>query len=177
MRRAQTVWLTILLSVATSSTLSAQQSIYMLVDSIKGAEPAPHTGEFKLNDFSFGTTNPISLSTSTSGGSVGKAAFSPVKVSMRFNAPTSPSFYRHAAAGMRLPSIEIRLYNSSGKMFYKTVFENVILTSLQLQGADEAMQTMEFVYSRVKWFAPPDAAGLNPPQQLGCWDIATNARC
>ena len=53
--------------VATSSTLSAQQSIYMLVDPIKGVEPAPHSGEFKLNSFSSASANSVSISSVTSG--------------------------------------------------------------------------------------------------------------
>jgi len=81
------------------------------------------------------------------------------------------------AAGTRLPSIEIRLYNSSNRMFYKTVFENVYLTSVAIEGSDEAQQQIEFLYSRVKWFAPTDPAGLNAPVQVACWDLAQARGC
>ena len=177
MRRVSAVWFALLLFAATASTLSAQQSIYMLVDPITGVEPAPHVGEFKLSSFSSASANSASISSATSGVTAGKATFSPVKVSMRFQAASSASFYRSVAAGTRLPSIEIRLYNATNRMFYKTVFENVFLTNVSTEGSDEALQQIEFVYSRVKWFASSDPAGLNAPVQVGCWDLTLARSC
>lgn len=176
MRRVTRVWFALLVFAATSSTLSAQQSIYMLVDSIRGDQPAPHDREFKLNSFSSATTNTIGTGSTTFGVAAGKASFSPVKVSMRTNVASSPSFFRSVAAGTKLPSIEIRLYNST-RMFNKTVFENVYLTNVSSEVSDEAQQQIEFVFSRVRWFASPDAAGLNPPVQVGCWDLALGKAC
>jgi type VI protein secretion system component Hcp len=176
MRSVTRVWFALLVVAATSSTLSAQQSIYMLVDSIRGDQPAPHDREFKLNSFSSATTNTISTGSTTIGAATGKSSFSPVKVSMRSNAASSASFFRSVAAGAKLPSIEIRLYNST-RMFSKTVFENVYLTNVSSEVSDEAQQQIEFVYSRVKWFASPDPAGLNPPVQVGCWDVASAKGC
>ena len=178
MRRVSAVLIVSLLSVATASTLSAQQSVYMLVDSIRGDQPAPHDREFKLNSFSSALANTTSTTSgATTGVTIGKAAFSPVKVSMRFHGTSNAAFSRSVAAGARMPSVEIRLYNSSNRMFYKTVFENVYFTNLATEGADEALQQVEFVYTRAKWFASPDPAGLKDPVQVGCWDMATNKSC
>jgi type VI protein secretion system component Hcp len=177
MRRISAVWFAFLLFAATSSTLSAQQSIYMLVDPIKGVEPGPHSGEFKLNSFSSASANSMSIGSVTSRATGGKATFPPVKVSMRFQPVSSASFYESVAAGTRLPSIEIRLYNTSNRMFYKTVFENVFLTNVATEASDEALQQIEFVYSRARWFASPDAAGLNAPVQVGCWDLTLAKSC
>jgi type VI protein secretion system component Hcp len=177
MRKVSAVWLALLLFAATSSTLSAQQGIYMLVDEIRGDQPAPHDREFKLNSFSSASANSASISSATSGVTVGKATFSPVKVSMRFQPLSSASFYRSVAAGTRLPAIEIRLYNATNRMFYKTVFENVFLTNVATEASDEALQQIEFVYSRAKWFASSDAAGLNAPVQVGCWDLTLGRSC
>ena len=179
MRRVSAALFALLLSAATSSTLSAQQSVYMLVDSIRGDQLAPHDREFKLNSFSSALTNSATTTTTagTDRATMGKVNASPVKVSMRFHAASNASFSRSVAAGTRMPSIEIRLYNASNRMFYKTVFENVYFTNVATEGADEALQQIEFVYSKVKWFAPPDPAGLNAPVQAGCWDLALAARC
>jgi type VI protein secretion system component Hcp len=147
----------------------------MAVDGIAGDQVAPHVGEFKLNSFSAGTENTIAIGSATNGAGAVKAAFPAVKVSMRFNAVSSPSFYRAVAAGTRLPSIEVRFYNS--RMFYKTVFENVFLTNVSTQASDEASQELEFVYSRVRWFAPTDPAGVNAPVQVACWDVALATKC
>ena len=86
-------------------------------------------------------------------------------------------YFRYVAAGTKMPSIEIRLYNATNRMFYKTVFENAYFTNVATEGADEAHQQVEFVYSRVKWFAPPDPAGLTAPIQAGCWDLALAKSC
>jgi type VI protein secretion system component Hcp len=176
MRGLSAVCFTLLLFAATSSTLPAQQSIYMLVDSIRGDQPAPHDREFKLNSFSSASTSSTTISSATAGG-IGRATFAPVKVSMRFHPASSATFNRFLAAGKSLPSVEVRLYNSSNRMFYKTVYENVYLTNLATEGADEAQQQIEFVFTKVKWFAPSDPAGLNAPVQSGCWDLAQNRTC
>ena len=177
MRRVSAVWFALLLFAATSSTLSAQQSIYMLVDPITGDQPAPHVGEFKLNSFSSASANTATIGGATGAATTGKATFPAVKVSMRFQPASSASFYQSVAAGTRLPAIEIRLYNATNRMFYKTVFENVFLTNVATEGSDEALQQIEFVYSRVKWFAPSDPAGLNAPVQVGCWDLTVAKSC
>ena len=176
MRRVSGVLFALVFFAATASTLSAQQSIYMLVDSIKGDQVAPHDREFKLNAVSFGSTNTSSISTSTTGMTAGKAAFGPVKVSMRFHPQSFGSFNKHLAAGTKLPSIEIRHYNSTNKVFYKTVFEGVYLLSVATAASDESVEEFEFTYSRVKWSATPDPAGLNP-LQTSCWDILLLKSC
>ena len=177
MRRISAVCLALVLVAATSSTLSAQQSIYMLVDSIRGDQTAPHNREFKLSSFSSASSNPTTISSATSGVATGKTAFSPVKVSMRFHAPSSGAFNRSLALGTKLPSIEIRHYNAANAMFYKTVYENVFLTSVSSEGSDEAQQQIEFVFMKVKWFASPDASGATAPAQIGCWDLVMYRTC
>lgn len=177
MRRVSGVLFAVLLFAASGSTLSAQQSIYMMVDSIKGDQVAPHDREFKLNAVSFGSTNASSITSATTGMGTGKAVFGPVKVSMRFHPQSFGSFNKHLAAGTKLPSVEIRYYNSTNKVFYKTVFESVYLSSVATAGADEAFEELEFNYSKAKWFASPDPAGLNPPLQTACWDITLNKSC
>lgn len=175
MGRVTRVWFALLGFAATSSSLSAQQSVYMLVDPIKGDQAAPHTLEFKLNSFSSDVQNSVTISSAT-GTAIGKASLNRVTVSMGFNAVASPSFNKSLAAGTRLPSIEVRFYNST-RMFYKTVFENVYLTRVLTEGSDTATQQIEFAYVRAKWFAPTDAAGLNTPVQIGCWDQSLNTSC
>ena len=177
MRRVSAVVFAALLSAAISSTLSAQQSIYMLVDSIKGDQVAPHDKEFKVNAVSFGGTNTASISSTSTGTTAGKAAFGPVKVSMRFQPQSFGLFNRHLAAGTKLPSIEIRHYNSTNKVFYKTVFENVYLSSVTTAASDDGVEEVEFNYGKVRWFATSDPAGLNPLLQTSCWDITMYKSC
>jgi type VI protein secretion system component Hcp len=178
MRRAFGTLLVLASIAATSSKVSAQQGIYMLVDSIRGDLVAPHDREFKLSSFVSSAASASTVSTGTTSGlSSGKPTFPPVKVSMAFRALPSASFNRSVVLGTRMPSIEIRHYNSTNRMFYKTVYENVNFTNVTTEGADEAQQTIEFVYGRVKWFAPTDPARANAPVQIACWDVTMVARC
>jgi type VI protein secretion system component Hcp len=174
MKRVRGVWFTLLVCAATASSLSAQQSIYMMVDSIAGDQAAPHKGEFRVNSVSFAASNTTTIGTGSTGIAAGKAVLGPVSVSMRFNAGSTPKFFKNVIGGVKLPSIEIRHYSSTGQMTYKTVFENVFLSKVAMEASDEAVQQIDFTYMRVKWFAPPDAAGVAPPVQVGCWDIALN---
>ena len=176
MRRLSAVLFSLFLVAATSSKLSAQQSIYMVLDSVRGDQPAPHTNEFKLTSYSAGASNATSM-TSTTGLTAGKASFAPVQVSMRFVPLSSGSLHRLMALGSRLTSVEIRFYNSTNRMFFRTVYENVFLAKLATDAADEAQQQIEFNYAKVTWYSSPDATGAIAPAKVGCWDIAAYRAC
>ncbi len=178
MKRVSAVWLSLVVFAAVSSTASAQHNAYMLVDQIAGDQPAPHAKEFKLNGFSsVAEMPPMVMGSTGSGISAGKPSFQPVKVSMPFYAASSGPFHRTLATGKALPSIEIRFYNSTNRMFYKTVYENAFLTRVAVDGADEMQQVVEFVFGRVRWFASSDAGGLTAPAPIACWDLAEAKSC
>jgi len=159
-----------LLVAVTAPTLSAQQTLYMWTDAAIGDQGGIHVGEFKLKGFSNSVTNEVMLSSTSL--NVGKASFAPAKVSMTMPQAASASFYKSIGMGTRLATLEIRLYNNStNRMFYKTVYENVYLTKVGVEGADENVQQLEFIYQRVRFFASPDATGATPPAQIGCWDV------
>jgi type VI protein secretion system component Hcp len=176
MRRFSPVLFILLLLAAASSKASAQQSIYMVLDSIKGDQPAPHANEFRLTSYSASASNSTSMLSGT-GMSAGKASFGPVKASMRFVPLSNGSLHRLMALGSRLGTVEIRFYNSTNRVFYRTVYESAFLTNLAMDAADEAQQQMEFNYSKVTWYASPDASGAVAPVKIGCWDIAAYRSC
>ena len=171
MRKFAAAFSTALLVATGASTVSAQQGPYMVVSQLPGDQPAPHTGEFKLTSFSHAAASPVSFSTGATP-SVGKVAFSPVKISMRFHGTSHAMFNKMLTAGTRLPSIEIRLYNSTNRMYQKTVYEDVFITNVANEVSDEGVQNIEFVFVRVKWFASPDATGVPAPTQVASWDVA-----
>jgi type VI protein secretion system component Hcp len=179
LRKIPAVSFAVLFSVLASSTLAAQTSIYMTVDAIPGDQTvAPHMGEFKINSASVGMLNTISLSLSGSatGYAAGKATYEPVKIQMQLNPLASSKFALDLTAGTKIASVEVRFYNST-RLYYKTVFENAYLTSISTDASDAPVQNLEFTYSRARWFAPTDAAGLTAPVQVACWDLATNTKC
>jgi type VI protein secretion system component Hcp len=134
---------------------------------------APHDGEFKVNSFSYGATNTASVTTGTTGLSAGKISFGPLKISMFFTPAANFPFHRAAALATPLSSVEIRQFNST-RLYYKTVFENALITSITTEGSDGTSQNIEFTYGRVRWFTA-DATGNATP--AGCFDIALNKTC
>jgi type VI protein secretion system component Hcp len=123
-----------------------------------------------------GASNQTSVS-SGAGLSAGKAVFGPVKASMRFVPMTSGSLHRMLALGSRMGTVEIRFYNSTNRVFYRTVYENAFLTNIAMDAADEAQQQIEFTYSKVTWYSSPDATASVAPVKVGCWDIAAYRSC
>jgi type VI protein secretion system component Hcp len=175
MRRCSALFSSLLLVAATSSVAAAQQTVYMVVDQIRGDQPAPHDTEFKLNSYAYNSNNTVSTS-ATAGMTAGKPTFGPLKVSMRFPLLAHPLFQKTLALGTRLNFVEVRLYNS-GRLYYKTVFENVFVTSVSTAGADDVLQEVEFAYGRVRWLGSNDVSGATVPAQIGCWDLTLAKAC
>jgi type VI secretion system secreted protein Hcp len=172
MKRIAGPWFVALLVSTTAVSLSAQQATYLKVS---GLNPNPsagaHAGELKLSAFENAGTNPTSISTATSGLRAGKASFSNIKVMLPLDPATVGWFWQKMATGARIDSVEIRLYNSTGKLFYKTVLQDVIVAAVSTAGGDDANTSIEFAFSRIIWFgtSPRDPAQV---VSVGGFDIA-----
>lgn len=177
MKRIAGAWVVALLVSATSVSLSAQQTSYLKV---AGLNPNPsagvHAGELKLSAFENAGMNGATVSATAATTGVlraGKVSFPNVKVALPLDPATVGWFWQKMAEGARLESAEIRLYNSAGKLFYKTVLQDVMIASVSTAGGEDANTSIEFVFSRINWF------GTSPrdPTQLvgiGGWDVAKN---
>ena len=174
MNKLSAAFLALMISAAISSDLPAQGTLYMHVESVPGDQPRPHEGEFRLNSYAAAATNSVTVG--GTGLTSGKASFVPAKAWMKLSPASSASFHRAVATGSRLPFIEVRFYNSSGQMYYKTVYEDVFISGVSTEAAaDDVVQQLEFIGTRIKWFASPDAS--RAPTQAGCWDVAANRSC
>jgi len=175
MKRIAGAWFVALLFSAAAASLSAQQASYL---KISGLNPNPgagaHAGELKLSAFENAGMNGTTASTATMGAAAGKASFSNIKVALPLDPATVGWFWQKMAAGARVDSAEIRLYNSAGRLFYKIALQDVRIAAVATAGGDDANTSIEFVFSRIIWF------GTSPrdPTQLvgiGGWDIAKTA--
>jgi type VI protein secretion system component Hcp len=173
MKKIAGPWFVALLVSTTAVSLSAQQTTYLRV---AGLSPNPgagtHVGELKLLAFENAGSNGATL-LATTGGAVraGKVSFPNIKVALPLDPATVGWFWQKMALGARVDSVEIRLYNSTGKLFYKTVVQDVTIASVSTSGAEDANTSIEFAFSRIIWF------GTSPrdPTQLvgiGGWDVA-----
>lgn len=171
MKRIAGAWFVSLLVSTTAVSLSAQQTSYMKV---AGLNPNPsagvHAGELKLSAFENAGTNSATTSATMGGLRSGKVSFTNIKVALPLDPATAGWFWQKMAEGARLESAEIRLYNSAGRLFYKTVLQDVMIASVSTAGGEEANTSIEFVFSRINWF------GTSPrdPTQLvgiGGWDV------
>jgi type VI protein secretion system component Hcp len=158
----------------TAVSLSAQQTTYLKV---AGLSPNPgagtHVGELKLSAFENAGTNSATISATVGGLRAGKVSFTNIKVALPLDPATVGWFWQKMAQGARVDSVDIRLYNSAGKLFYKTVLQDVMIASVSTAGGEDANTSIEFTFSRIIWF------GTSPrdPTQLvgiGGWDVAKN---
>jgi type VI protein secretion system component Hcp len=175
MKRIAGAWFVLLLVSGTAVSLSAQQSAYLKVS---GLNPNPgagiHAGELRLSAFENAGMNSGTTSLATTGAGAGKASFTNVKVALPLDPATVGWFWMKMAQGAHLDSAEIRLYNSAGKMFYKTLLQNVMVASVSTVGGDDASTSLEFNFSRIVWFGP---SPRDPTQlvALAGWDIGKSA--
>ena len=176
MKRIAGIRFVALLASVAPLSLAAQQSAYLKV---AGLNPNPtasaHAGELKLASFeNAGMNGATATTTATMGATAGKASFSNVKVSLPLDPATVGWFWQKMAAGTHLDSADIRLYNSAGRVFYKTALQDVRVVSVSTAGGDEASTAIEFSFSRIIWYAPSP----KDPTQLvavASWDIAKSA--
>lgn len=176
MKRVAGVSFVALMICTTALSLSAQQAAYL---KIAGLNPNPtaavHAGELKLSAFENAGMNGTTTTTTagTVGLAAGKASFSNIKVALPLDPATVGWFWQKMAAGARVDSAEIRLYNSAGKMFYKTALQDVRIASVSTSGGDDANTSLELTFSRIIWFGP---SPKDPTQlvALAGWDIPKN---
>ena len=176
MKRIAGAWFIALFVSATAASLSAQQSAYLKV---AGLNPNPnagiHAGELKLSSFENAGMNGTTISAGAATSlAAGKASFSNIKVTLPLDPATVGWFWMKMAQGARLDTAEIRLYNSAGKVFYKTVLQNVMVASVSTVGGDDASTSLEFNFTKIIWFGP---SPRDPTQLVAVagWDIAKNA--
>jgi type VI protein secretion system component Hcp len=175
MKRFAGVSFVVLLVCATAGSLSAQQAAYLKV---AGLNPNPsagvHAGELKLSSFENAGMNGTTISTAMTGAGAGKASFSNIKVTLPLDPATVGWFWQKMAAGARVDSAEIRLYNSAGKLFYKTALQDVRIAAVATAGGDDANTSIEFTFARIIWFGP---SPRDPSQLVAVagWDVAKAA--
>jgi type VI protein secretion system component Hcp len=174
MKRISRGWFAALF-VSTAASLSAQQAGYLKV---AGLNPNPnaavHAGELRLSAFENAGMNGATASTATTGAGAGRVAFSNIKVALPLDPATIGWFWQKMAVGARVDTAEIRLYNSAGRLYYKTVLQDVRIVSVSTAGAEDASTSIEFTFSKIIWFAPSP----RDPTQLvvvAGWDIAKAA--
>ena len=149
------------LAAAASLLLTASQShaaydAFLKVAGISGeSTDAAHTNEIVATSFSFGMSNPASVS-SGGGISVGKANVSDLTITKFLDSASVP-LMQACAQGSVLTTVTLTLRDQSGAQveFYKVKLTNAVITSVQTSGAASSDtrpgETVTIAYQKISW--------------------------
>jgi type VI secretion system secreted protein Hcp len=153
--------------------------MFMKIDGASGeSKDSNHKDWTDIMSFSWGATQPGSM-VSGGGGGTGKASFNDLHVVARID-KASPAVMKHCVSGKHLGKVEISVCKAGGDQveYTKVTLEDVLVTSVQLIGADDSesvMMNYAFQAARVKqqYWEQTDK-GSKGAESLVAWDIKQN---
>lgn len=154
-------------------------AMYMKIESVNGeSKDATHKDWTDIKSFSWGATQPGSMSTG-GGGGTGKASFNDLYVRTRIDR-AAPAVLRHCATGKHLNKVELSICKAGGEQieYSRITLEDVLVTSVQYSGAqdgDAMMVSYAFQAAKVKqqYWEQTDKGGRGAESVIG-YDIKQN---
>jgi len=156
---------------------------FLKIDGIDGESfDKAHPGSIEVSSYSFGVSNPTTISSATGGAGAGKAQFSGFHFTAN-SSKASPKLMQACATGQHIKSALLFCRKAGGEQqsseFLKITLTDVLLSSIQLSGSGGDVPTDQFSlnYAKIEfiWFTPnPD--GALGTSVLASWDIKTNAK-
>lgn len=139
-----------------------------------------HEGEIAIMAFSFGASNPATISGGTKGSAAGKGVVSSFTVNKTTDT-SSPILFQACMKGDHFPKATITLNKSGGDahlpyLIYE--FEEVYISSFQWSGSsggdDRPMETMGIDFGKVKvTYSAQTETGSAGEQIIGQWNVRT----
>lgn len=122
--------------------------LFLKIDGIKGeSQKKGHKDEIEIISFSFGASQHGSFHTGGAGGGSGKAEIRDISV-MKAVDKSSPELFKACATGKHIKEIVIYSQKATGSdplVYYKIKLEDVIVSSIDNQGASSGDAIMESV--------------------------------
>lgn len=122
--------------------------LFLKIDGIKGeSQKKGHKDEIEIISFSFGASQHGSFHTGGAGGGSGKAEIRDISVMKQVD-KSSPELFRACATGKHLKEVVIYSQKASGNdplVYYKIRMEDVIVSSVDNQGASNGDAIMESI--------------------------------
>jgi type VI secretion system Hcp family effector len=157
-------------------------AMFMKVDGTTGeSEDDNHKGWTDIQSFSWGASQPGTMSSGGGGGS-GKATFNDLFVTAYMDKST-PAIIKHCATGKHLEKIVLTACKSGGEQieFAKITLEEVLVTSAQIKGTDpndsqeRLVMNYGFQAARVrKQYWEQTERGGQGPEITVAWNIKEN---
>jgi type VI secretion system secreted protein Hcp len=158
--------------------------MFMKIEGANGeSKDANHKDWTDILSFSWGATQPGSMSTGGGGGS-GKASFNDLHIVARID-KAAPAVMKHCAAGKHLSKIELSICKAGGTQieYSKITLDDVMVTSVQLSGdntatsADPEYVLVNYAFQAAKvtqqYWEQTDKGGKGAESQVS-WDIKQN---
>lgn len=122
--------------------------LFLQIEGINGeSQKKGHKGEIDIISFSFGAHQQGSFHTGGAGGAAGKAEIRDISVMKQVD-KSSPELFKACATGKHIKKVVIYSQKAGGAeplVYYKITLEDVIVSSLDNQGASSGDAIMESV--------------------------------
>ncbi|MBT8404567.1 MAG: type VI secretion system tube protein Hcp [Gemmatimonadetes bacterium] len=155
---------------------------YLELEGLEGeSETTGFEGQIEIYSFSFGASNPASIT--TSGMATGKATVSSFNI-MKTTDTTSPEIFQQCMQGVHWPTATVTLLKSGGEASlpflvfeFKELYCSTINWSGGSGGDDRPMESISFDFSAVKvTYSQQDEKGAAAKQPTGAWDLRTQTK-
>ena len=129
----------IVLGLATAGLAQAANSYFLKIDGIAGnSTDKGHKDWIDIDSFAWGVT----LTTNTSGPSVGKASFSDLAWSQSVDIST-PKWFVQVANGKHIPTVTLDVVRTGGKaagdLFFQMIFTDTVGTKMNVSGGGSTL--------------------------------------
>lgn len=139
-----------------------------------------HEGEIAIMSFSFGASNPATISGGTRGAAAGRGTVSPFTI-MKTTDASSPTLFQACMAGSHFPKATVTLNKSGGDAslpYLKYEFEEVYISAVQWSGSsggdDRPMENLSIDFGSVKvTYSEQTETGSAGSQIIGKWNVRT----
>lgn len=153
---------------------------FMKIDGIAGeAKDSDHTDWIEITGYSFGNTQPTTVSASSAGGATsGRTRLSDFQVTKQLDL-ASPKLLGTSCAGRHIKEVRIAVHRAGGEklMYFEIVLEEVIISSYtQIAHEGIPLESLEFNYGRIstKYIRQSRSDGSGGGRTLDGWDQIAN---
>jgi type VI secretion system secreted protein Hcp len=142
-----------------------------------------HSGEFEIESFSFGASNPVTIGSGTTGAAAGRVQMHPLSIVKKTD-KASPILLKMCAAGEHFKKATLTLRKGAGEKtgqqeYLKYHMELVYVDSLDWSGStggdDTPTESLNLSYGQMKIeYKPQKADGTLDAAIEGGWDLRSN---
>jgi len=155
---------------------------FLSIDTVTGeATQANHVGWIEVYSFSWGSSNPTTVSAGSGGLAAGKVSISSFNV-MKKTEASSCTLFAACCAGQHFPTATVEMSKATGtsgqqQVYLKYTFTDVMVESVQWSGStggdDTPTESLSLAFGKVAidYSKQGDADGTMTPAGNASWDL------